>query len=352
MAQQIRNTIRNLAMAVNVLFGVAKRIDYKTLNRYIIEINDKRDLTGILIETSRCLKELLDYRLFSFAVQSDDKIDIWVDPSISKASIEKIIEKDFDYSKGLNIHYNINEKEGDYNHTFSFNPNELQSYILTGESYLGKMYILPTRKMLPYHNEIMNIITKTLNIAFNKLMDIKKLENAAAIDPLTGAYNRGEFNRIIEHHTSNSIRHVKNLSLIMIDIDHFKKVNDTYGHQAGDIVLKEVVKTIRSEIRKGDYLARYGGEEFAIVLPDTNMIRAIELAERLRQIIENLEIRILSNEIIRVTSSFGVATLKAGFNKETLLKEADNMLYKSKTNGRNRVMPGIKLCPTVSAQEC
>jgi diguanylate cyclase (GGDEF)-like protein len=175
-------------------------------------------------------------------------------------------------------------------------------------------------------------------------MNLKNLENAAAFDPLTNCYNRREFSRLIEHNIANAQRYGKDLSIIMFDMDHFKKINDTYGHQGGDIVLKKVCQVIRSGIRKGDYLSRYGGEEFVLVLPDTKMTRAMELAERLRKTIENQPIKISEETDIKTTASFGVAALRSDSDKGTLLQEVDAMLYKAKTSGRNTVMPALKVC--------
>jgi diguanylate cyclase (GGDEF)-like protein len=129
---------------------------------------------------------------------------------------------------------------------------------------------------------------------------------------------------------------------MMIDIDHFKDFNDTYGHQAGDNVLKAVSRTILATIRKCDYLVRYGGEEFVLIMPETKLSRAVEVADRLRTIIENLMIQ-YGGIRIRVTASFGVAHLKTEYDKNQLLQDADKRLYDAKAKGRNRTMPDMRL---------
>jgi len=129
----------------------------------------------------------------------------------------------------------------------------------------------------------------------------------------------------------------------MFDIDYFKNINDTYGHKTGDAVLRAVAKTAQAAIRKSDYLVRYGGEEFVIVLPETKFSKAIELAERLRNIIQNLKIT-CEEHTVTVTASFGVSAFKKGLNGNTIVKKADEMLYEAKRQGRNRTKPDLRLC--------
>ncbi|MCF8067706.1 MAG: GGDEF domain-containing protein [Desulfobacterales bacterium] len=343
MAYGLKKIFRNAATITNLVLGLAQKVDYKTLNQYIIDINQKRDLNSILQTTSKCLKDILNYRLFAFAVQRDEKLDVWIDPSMYSKPLRKIIEKDFGLSAWYNTHY-IDECRSSQTKMLSFSSGDLTAYVISGDDFIAKMYILPERRILKYHIEIINIIIKTLGIALNNFMNIKRLENAASFDPLTNCYNRREFDRLIDHNIANSLRHEKNMSVIMLDIDHFKNVNDTYGHEAGDIALKNVSKNIQFAIRKSDYLARYGGEEFVVVLPDTKISKAIELAERLRAVIENNPIALPDGKELKITASFGVSSLKSSSNQQTLLREADENLYKAKASGRNAVMPGLKLC--------
>ena len=142
---------------------------------------------------------------------------------------------------------------------------------------------------------------------------------------------------------SKAERYGTDISVIMFDIDYFKKINDTYGHKAGDAVLHSFSKSINATIRKNDYLARYGGEEFVLVLPETKLHKALELAERLRKITENLEVK-LDDKIIKITTSAGVVSYKNGQNKDSLIQKADELLYEAKKQGRNIIKPGLRLC--------
>jgi diguanylate cyclase (GGDEF)-like protein len=156
-------------------------------------------------------------------------------------------------------------------------------------------------------------------------------------DGLTGLYNHRYFQDLMGKELSRSRRYKKSFSLMMLDLDHFKKINDEYGHPVGDLVLKQVCKSIKDTIRDCDIAARYGGEEFAIVLPETELGGAIIVAERLRKAIEQLQID-TNGCRIGVTASVGLtsyhpSTKKIG--KSEILSEADIALYNSKNKGRN-----------------
>ena len=165
-----------------------------------------------------------------------------------------------------------------------------------------------------------------------------KLNKEANSDKLTGCYNKGYFNNAIEGEVKKSKVTGAPLSLIIFDLDHFKKLNDTYGHDAGDFVLKELAKLIRTYgVRELDIFARYGGEEFVILLPKTNLKQSFEIAERLRKLIENHQF-IYESKRLPVTASIGVADYRQGVLTGTdLFKRSDSAVYKAKNAGRNQV---------------
>jgi diguanylate cyclase (GGDEF)-like protein len=167
-----------------------------------------------------------------------------------------------------------------------------------------------------------------------------KLYHSATTDGLTGCVNKRHFSERLVQATSLSRRHKNDLSVAMIDIDHFKKVNDTYGHAAGDAVLKEVAHRIQEALRTEDLLARYGGEEFVVLMVQTNSPGARRVAERLRQAVEAEPFRVPGHSDwteIPITISMGVASLGQGETEEDLIIRADKALYKAKRNGRNQV---------------
>ncbi len=157
------------------------------------------------------------------------------------------------------------------------------------------------------------------------------------VDGLTQTYNKRHFMEEMEREMLRARRHSRDLSLMMIDIDYFKRVNDHYGHLAGDYVLRELAKVVQERIRRDEVFARYGGEEFAIQLPETPLRGALELAADLR---ERVERRVFSfqGEQIPITISIGVAQMQAGDRTvEDLIQRADDKLYEAKRSGRNRV---------------
>ncbi|WP_456383284.1 GGDEF domain-containing protein [Hydrogenimonas sp.] len=166
----------------------------------------------------------------------------------------------------------------------------------------------------------------------------KRLERMSYTDTLSGLNNRRYFMAFLKKEIERSRRTGKSFSLLMIDIDHFKRINDTFGHPAGDLVIRRLADTFRDEIRKMDFPARIGGEEFAIVLPETDASNAMKVAERIREKAQNHPVDIPGNEPARFTVSIGVAAAGAESDETSLLKEADEALYRAKREGRNRVV--------------
>jgi two-component system cell cycle response regulator len=200
--------------------------------------------------------------------------------------------------------------------TKPFNHAELKARLNTAER------ILKLEKSLKEANEAIRLLSIT--------------------DPLTNSYNRGYLIQRLPQEISRAQRYGRPLSLIMSDLDHFKMINDEYGHQAGDIVLKKFVECISGNIRPGiDWMARYGGEEFILVLPETDLREASVLAERLRNRVSENVIDVEKTQL-RITASFGVTCLDAAKSSdkaspESMIKEADACLYVAKKEGRNRV---------------
>ena len=166
----------------------------------------------------------------------------------------------------------------------------------------------------------------------------QEVERLSRIDPLTELSNRRSFSADALRFFQLAIRHQNKLSCAMLDIDFFKRVNDTYGHDFGDKVLIAVAKACKKQIRKTDLLARFGGEEFCFLFPETDLNGAALMAERIRHAISKLEFDSEKNRF-SVTVSIGVSELlDSNDNMENMLKRSDDSLYKAKENGRNRVV--------------
>ena len=155
-------------------------------------------------------------------------------------------------------------------------------------------------------------------------------------DPLTGLFNRRGLDHAVALLLSSAKRNKNSVSAITMDLDFFKSINDTYGHDGGDFVLKEFSRELLHQARSSDACSRLGGEEFVIVLPATKKANAMQVAERIRRSVEEKELN-YGGKAIKITCSFGVSTLSTEIDMDYLLKQADKALYQAKADGRNRV---------------
>ncbi|MEO6853003.1 MAG: diguanylate cyclase [Rhodoferax sp.] len=175
------------------------------------------------------------------------------------------------------------------------------------------------------------------NITDRKMIELE-LARMAHTDVLTGLNNRRHFMQLSETELSRTSRHGGALSLLMLDIDHFKRINDTHGHQVGDAVIQMVAAVCRKQLRDLDVIGRLGGEEFAVTMPNADQAQAMAIAERLRQAIEAASVPLAQGLPVRFTVSIGVTLLSNGLtNLDTLLDQADQALYRAKNKGRNQV---------------
>lgn len=187
----------------------------------------------------------------------------------------------------------------------------------------------------------------TKEIQMRKLMEKslkeseKRYKGLSQTDSLTGIYNRRYFFLLAEKEVKKAYRYKRDLSVFMLDLDFFKKINDTYGHAAGDKVLQLTAKILTQNLRSVDIFGRYGGEEFVIMLPETNSIDALKVAERIRRYIETTSFEVDDNVIINITVSLGVCSEPVKgtdiTNLNKLIDGADQALYRAKRSGRNRV---------------
>ena len=178
-------------------------------------------------------------------------------------------------------------------------------------------------------------------IIFRDITELRKaisaLEILARIDGLTGLYNRRYFLERVTQELKRAKRHYQPLTICLLDLDHFKHINDSYGHQVGDLVLSSVSQEIQQLVRGTDLIGRYGGEEICIALPLTGNDGGKELAERIRVQIASLSFKAPRDGAFQITCSIGLATLQANDTIESLLKHADDCLYQAKQAGRNQV---------------
>lgn len=190
--------------------------------------------------------------------------------------------------------------------------------------YLLKQQENINRELSYHKNNLENIVS----------LRTEQLEILATIDDLTQVYNRRKFFELAQYEVERNARHQHPLTIIMMDIDHFKNINDTHGHQVGDKTLQALSQTIKALVRSTDVFGRIGGEEFALVLPETTKQAAKDFAERIRKCIENEKFPIIE----RLTISMGVTQLYPDDTSSSLFSRADIALYAAKESGRNRVV--------------
>jgi len=254
--------------------------------------------------------------------------------------LQKYLKREFGKDESFTNQFidSVAEKTIEVLSIFDLDPGSMKPYselLIEANEELGRMnrsyeqIVLQLRK----EKERAEALAKELQEANERLRDL------AFKDGLTGLYNHRYFQELMDREIHRSTRYNRPISLIMIDIDHFKQINDTFGHQRGDQVLKQIGRIITNTIRTSDIASRYGGEEFAVVLPETELKGAAVLAERIRKNIESCPFD-LNGTKTKITVSIGATTYLPGkkkIKKSKIIDAADRALYNSKEKGRNRV---------------
>ncbi|MFD1252119.1 Diguanylate cyclase DosC [Devosia equisanguinis] len=210
---------------------------------------------------------------------------------------------------------------------------------------LAQRLLSETRRMQDTNRQLEKKLEASRDDIAALQRDLDDVRRESMLDPLTKIANRKSFDEGLAGAIDDAKRTRAPLSLVLVDIDYFKKFNDTYGHQTGDQVLRLVAMTLKSNIKGRDLAARYGGEEFVAVLPSTDLDGAVIAAENVRKAIQAKELlkRSTNEKLGRVTASFGVAMFRADDNASSLIERADRCLYAAKRAGRNRVVAEIDL---------
>jgi len=318
------------------------------------DITDMKNLTSTLAEQKEVMKQITEnLEEITFLMDITNKSVIYASTSAEKLtgiSVQEfynnhhlwtkcIVEEDKNrVIRGLNMENLLNH----FNRHLSY-VDEFRIIDCTGKLKWVRIKCMPIRDEENQPHRLVGIIQDTTNEKQDKLEIIRaknKAEKLAMFDYLTSTYNRRAFFSRAREEYSRAKRLKKPIAVILTDLDKFKQVNDKYGHDVGDLVLKNFSRTIKSSVRKYDVVARFGGEEFVILLNGADLHSAYKKAEELRRTIESTKIysKRLDNHL-KYTASFGVAAVEqAGqYSLEELISKADMALYKAKNNGRNRV---------------
>ncbi len=265
----------------------------------------------------------------------------YISPSIEQLrgySVEEAMAEKMEEALQPSSFQFVKEKLSTYVNLFIKDPKMVQS--LRGEVQQpcknGELIWVEVSLHFRYNTcQEIEIIGVSRNIEKRKRIE-KEILYLNTHDYLTGCYNRAFFDKRAEEELERSIRYHKPVSLLMLDLDFFKKINDTYGHMAGDRVLKKVAETINGILRSSDILARFGGEEFIVLIPETTIDRAVNVAKKIRTAIENT----VHPMTEKITASIGVVEFKADESLDDLYRRVDQQLYRAKSSGRNCVAAG------------
>ncbi|MCW8858711.1 MAG: GGDEF domain-containing protein, partial [Deltaproteobacteria bacterium] len=286
------------------------------------------------VEDNRRQSEILYY--------ADQLADIYnAKETAEKARIlqQSLIEKfDFSQAKSLEILDATATSSSELLSSFELDPEEIRPYsVMLQEANLelGKLHLSNEQLIL----EMKDAREKAERLAAELQSANSRLKELVYRDGLTGLYNHRYFQESLGNELARARRYQSSVSLILFDIDHFKLVNDTHGHPAGDLVLINIARAVSSAVRPSDIVARYGGEEFAVILPETSPAGVKVFAARLRRCIEGIA-TLVDGQLIYVTVSAGATTFTSettNVTKDMLIETADRGLYTSKQNGRNQV---------------
>ncbi len=330
------------------------RIIFKNLNTLwsiINAINSNVELANIIEAAGSKLSLLFDIVAFSILLKKDLDLYIYCDESTNQLFIDEVARntiKTLTFLTGERLvpqQFSTHiEKRRFECHRMGPSHGRLKSHIslpLINEGKLLGCTSLSNDQKNAFDAQALqffSLITYQMASSMKHSQVISSMKDMATYDTLTNLYNRRYLNQVLEVEFRNSFIKNQPLSIIMVDIDHFKAINDRYGHDNGDSALIHVASLLKGSLRKYDIVARFGGEEFLVVLPRTIMKDAVIIAERMRRFVEATPFSV-GDEKVRITISLGIAAIPVirPESKEELIKFADIVLYEAKEKGRNRV---------------
>ncbi len=357
---------KKLAIKNTKLLSPSSNFDYafalELLRSFTRELDTCRDFKSVVSATERYAKEIFQYDLLAVVINSERGLDLYGFCHRSKTRFLKsffqyiiityklLSERELKKEDIAEIYIN-NKRLSSCSFLFSIAKNpfnslfETYSYVLfplvSEKENIGLIGLCRRKEKIFGIDElkIISLMSFQLGHILANIKLISQIKNISIRDALTGLYNRQYFNELLHYEYMRAKRYNLPLSLVMLDIDYFKSINDTFGHLIGDRVLQEIARLIKSSVRKTDIVVRFGGEEFAIILLNTSIRKAVYIAERLRKKIKRNTILIDKNNLnINLTISAGISGIREDISSEKeIVDEADKALLKAKLNGRNRI---------------
>jgi len=296
-----------------------------------------RKRTEEILSTKQLLQEILDNDSSLIMVFNDQELILANKTVLDFFNFDSLEKFKVKHKQILKLFENVYEQKKESNSTQHW-IEYLKDHYSSQESYILITKEGEPRHFKPHVQEIkiknQKLYIITLDEITQTLKKITNLEEKASKDALTNLFNRGKFDDVLRKEVALSLTSGAPLSLIFLDIDHFKRINDTYGHDVGDTVLISLAKLLKETTRKGDFIARWGGEEFVVVLHSTDVQQAETLANKLRKEVAEHQFEIPT----KLTISLGVTQYKEGEDVSSFVKRADEALYEAKASGRNRVI--------------
>lgn len=338
---------------LQTIFGIEYHLDLSSLIDSIREcdnldslIPQQKKITGLLEDFIQYFQTEKEESSLFLKKLGEKLSNMENDIVVSSDKASRYNEIDYSFTKNLKIEIKTLSESAQTIDTFE----GLKSFVTTNlkrvTRVMDKKQKEYSQRSENYHIEREKLLKNFENVILKVRDQIKILEEQSRIDPLTGIYNRRIFQERIDEELDRFHRYKHNFSLIFFDIDDFREVNDRYGHQAGDIVLKIIAQRVKDMLRKPDLLSRYGGEEFVVILPETDINQSLIVAKKIREGVEETEFH-YEGEKVPITISVGVTEVQENDSKpSTTITRADTFMYTAKENGRNLVVSDLDMPDT------
>ncbi len=286
------------------------------------------------------VSQVVSYRWLALAVGTPSHIGLHCHPAVAEES-ENEARKVLEIPPGHSVLRIVDEDAASNERCFP----SLVRGINFGPATIARIALCENDHGAPQDPRIIDIISRELGGPLRITSLVEEAQRAATTDPLTGLMNRRAFLNALDLERARSIRHAYALSLLLLDVDHFKSINDRLGHAAGDSVLSALARLLQHQARKVDIVGRWGGEEFVVALSGAEEAGAQMAAERIRAAVQGMVMEDEDGQEVRVTISIGACSMTAGESADQLLDRADQAMYQAKAGGRNRVVMGARPRP-------